>query len=130
MDAHGRRILCSRSHKGVILDDIFFISTASRILGMHPQTLRKYDRLGLVSPNRTVGSMRLYSPKQIERLRLIKILVDKKRINLAGVQQLLSIADSVHRLRDIAGLENYSQSNVHRRLLRELDTLEKLVDLT
>ena len=112
------------------MDDIFFISTASRILGMHPQTLRKYDRLGLVSPNRTVGSMRLYSPKQIERLRLIKILVDKKRINLAGVQQLLSIADSVHRLRDIASLENYSQSNVHRRLLRELDTLEKLVDLT
>ena len=96
---------------------------------MHPQTLRKYDRLGLVRPDRTVGSMRLYSSQQIERLRLIKFLVDEKRINLAGVQRLLSIADSVHRLRDIADQEEFSQSNANRRIRRELDLLEKLVGL-
>ena len=119
----------AKTHKNVPLDKIFFISTASHLLGMHPQTLRKYDRLGLVRPDRTVGSMRLYSPQQIDRLRLIKFLVDEKRINLAGVQRLLSIADSVHRLRDIAGQEEFSRSNANRRIRRELDLLEKLVGL-
>lgn len=119
----------TKTHKNIPLDKIFFISTASQLLGMHPQTLRKYDRLGLVRPDRTVGSMRLYSPQQIERLRLIKFLVDEKRINLAGVQRLLSIADSVHRLRDIADQEEFSRSNANRRIRRELDLLEKLVGL-
>ena len=56
--------------------DLFFISMAARMLGMHPQTLRKYERLGLVQPTRTIGSMRLYSREELERLRLIKRLVD------------------------------------------------------
>ena len=66
---------------------------AARLLGMHPQTLRKYERLGLVQPTRTIGSMRLYSRDELERLRLIKHLVDDGGINLAGVQRLLSIAE-------------------------------------
>ena len=52
--------------------DLYFISMAARLLDMHPQTLRKYERLGLVSPTRTVGSMRVYSQEELERLRLIK----------------------------------------------------------
>ena len=56
---------------------------------MHPQTLRKYERLGLIQPSRTIGSMRLYSREELERLRLIKHLVDELGINLAGVQRLL-----------------------------------------
>ena len=56
---------------------------------MHPQTLRKYERLGLVQPTRTIGSMRVYSRDELERLRLIKHLVDEAGINLAGVQRLL-----------------------------------------
>ena len=59
--------------------DLFFISVAARMLGMHPQTLRKYERLGLVQPTRTIGSMRLYSRDELERLRLIKRLVDDAR---------------------------------------------------
>ena len=70
--------------------ELIFISMAARQLGMHPQTLRKYERLGLIEPTRTIGSMRLYSHEQIQRLRLIKRLVDEFGINLAGVQQLLS----------------------------------------
>ena len=58
------------------IDTIFFISVAARMLGMHPQTLRKYERLGLVQPTRTIGSMRLYSREELERLKLIKRLVD------------------------------------------------------
>ena len=74
--------------------DLYFISTAARLLQMHPQTLRKYERLGLVSPTRTIGSMRVYSRDELDRLRLIKHLVDEAGINLAGVQRLLSIAES------------------------------------
>ena len=55
---------------------LYFISMAAEILGMHPQTLRKYERLGLIQPPRTIGSMRVYDREEIERLRLIKRLVD------------------------------------------------------
>ena len=48
--------------------DLYFISMAARLLDMHPQTLRKYERLGLVRPTRTVGSMRVYSQDELERL--------------------------------------------------------------
>ena len=68
---------------------------------MHPQTLRKYERLGLVQPTRTIGSMRLYSRDELERLKLIKRLVDDGGINLAGVQRLLSIAEVVQRIRPL-----------------------------
>ena len=68
---------------------LYFISMAARLLDMHPQTLRKYERLGLVSPTRTVGSMRVYSQDELERLRLIKRLVEEEGVNLAGVQRLL-----------------------------------------
>ena len=70
--------------------DLYFISMAAEMLGMHPQTLRKYERLGLIQPSRTIGSMRLYSQEELERLKLIKHLVDELGINLAGVQRLLS----------------------------------------
>ena len=82
-------------------DDYFFISVAARMLGMHPQTLRKYERLGLVQPSRTIGSMRLYSREELERLKVIKRLVDDGGINLAGVQRLLSIAEVVQRMRPL-----------------------------
>ena len=70
--------------------DLIFISVAARMLRMHPQTLRKYERLGLVQPARTIGSMRLYSDAEIARLRLIKVLVEDAGVNLAGVQRLLA----------------------------------------
>src|SRR6202158_4822120 len=82
-------------------DDLFLISVAARMLGMHPQTLRKYERLGLVQPTRTNGSMRLYSRDELDRLKVIKRLVDDGGINLAGVQRLLSIAEVVQRTRPL-----------------------------
>jgi len=56
--------------------ELYFISMAAEMLGMHPQTLRKYERLGLIQPSRTIGSMRLYSRDELERLKLIKRLVN------------------------------------------------------
>src|SRR3982751_5516891 len=81
--------------------DLIFISVAARMLGMHPQTLRKDERLGLVQPTRTIGDMRLYSAEEIARINLIKRLVGEAGITLAGVQRLLSIADIVQRVRPL-----------------------------
>ena len=108
-------------------DDIYFISVAPRMLGMHPQTLRKYERLGLVQPSRTIGSMRLYSRDELERLRVIKRLVDDGGINLAGVQRLLSIAEVVQRLRPLMRDDALSARDGRRRLVHELDELSRML---
>jgi MerR family transcriptional regulator, heat shock protein HspR len=107
-------------------DDFYFISVAARMLGMHPQTLRKYERLGLVQPGRTIGSMRVYSRDELDRLRAIKRLVDDGGINLAGVQRLLSIADVVQRMRPLMRDEPLSTREA-RRLTQEVDQLARLL---
>jgi len=107
--------------------DLYFISVAARMLGLHPQTLRKYERLGLVQPARTIGSMRLYSREELERLRLIKRLVDDAGINLAGVQRLLSIAEVVQRIRPLMRDESLSGRDARRRLAHELDELSRML---
>jgi MerR family transcriptional regulator/heat shock protein HspR len=106
---------------------VYFISMAARMLGMHPQTLRKYERLGLVQPTRTLGSMRLYSREELERLKLIKHLVDDGGINLAGVQRLLSIAEVVQRIRPLMRDETLSARDARRRLVQELDELSRML---
>jgi MerR family transcriptional regulator/heat shock protein HspR len=93
---------------------------------MHPQTLRKYERLGLVQPSRTIGSMRLYSRDELERLRVIKRLVGDGGINLAGVQRLLSIAEVVQRIRPLMRDEPLSPRDT-RRLAQELDGLSRML---
>src|SRR5918996_6219175 len=102
--------------------DLFFISMAARELGMHPQTLRKYERLGLVQPSRTIGSVRVYSREELERLRLIKHLVDELGINLAGVQRLLEVAEVVRRLQHLTR-GNGERADLRRRFAHELDQL-------
>jgi MerR family transcriptional regulator/heat shock protein HspR len=109
-------------------DDLYFISMAARMLGMHPQTLRKYERLGLVQPSRTIGSMRLYSREELERLRVIKRLVDDAGINLAGVQRLLSIAEVVQRMRPLMSDEPLTARDT-RRLSQEFDELIRMLGL-
>ena len=81
--------------------DFYLISMAAELLEMHPQTLRKYERLGLVGPQRRLGTMRVYTEVELDRLRLIKTLVDGAGINLAGVRRLLSIADAARRLQPL-----------------------------
>jgi MerR family transcriptional regulator, heat shock protein HspR len=108
--------------------NLYLISMAARMLGMHPQTLRKYERLGLVRPSRTIGSMRLYSRDELERLKVIKRLVDDGGINLAGVQRLLSIAEVVQRIRPLMRDETLSARDSRRRLAQELDALIQILD--
>lgn len=78
---------------------MFVISVAAELAGMHPQTLRIYERKGLIEPYRTPGGTRRYSQDDIERLRLISELTGQG-LNLEGVKQVLELQDEVERLRD------------------------------
>ena len=109
-------------------EDLYFISMAAELLGMHPQTLRKYERLGFIRPTRTIGSMRLYSRAELDWLRLIKHLVDEEGVNLAGVQRLLSVVDVVRRLQGLAQGDGLPRAHA-RRLSEELDRLSTLLGL-
>jgi MerR family transcriptional regulator/heat shock protein HspR len=72
-------------------EPVFIISVAARLLEMHPQTLRKYEREGLIAPSRTTGNLRLYSDEDLDRLRQVKFLVNERGLNLAGVQLILEL---------------------------------------
>ncbi len=80
-------------------DSIYVISVAADLAGMHPQTLRQYDRLGLVSPKRTKGKGRRYSDADIARLRQIQTLSKEGGVNLAGIQQIMQMEDELEKLR-------------------------------
>jgi MerR family transcriptional regulator/heat shock protein HspR len=82
---------------------VYGISVAAQIAGMHPQTLRQYDRLGLVSPDRTGGRNRLYSLHDIARLREVARLTSDG-INLAGIARILALETENERLRSEVGL--------------------------
>ena len=107
--------------------DLYLISMAAERLGMHPQTLRKYERLGLIQPSRTIGSMRLYSRQELERLRVIKHLVDELGINLAGVQRLLSIAEVMERIQPLMDEGSLSTGSGRRQLMSEMRRLSDIV---
>jgi MerR family transcriptional regulator/heat shock protein HspR len=107
--------------------DLFLISVAAEMLGMHPQTLRKYERLGLIQPSRALGSMRLYSRDELERLRVIKRLVDDLGINLAGVQRLLSIAEAMQRVRPLLDEQALNTGAGRRQLLSEMRRLSDVI---
>ena len=81
---------------------VYVISVAAQIAGLHPQTLRQYDRLGLVSPDRTGGRNRLYSLRDIERLREVSRL-SADGVNLAGIQRILELQSEVDTLRSQLG---------------------------
>ena len=86
----------SAEHETVIeVEGVYIISVAARILDMHPQTLRKYERLGLINPGRTIGMLRLYSIEDIKKVRLIRYLSDELGLNLAGVEFALAAFDNM-----------------------------------
>ena len=76
----------------------FVIIVAARLLNVHPQTLRYYERAGLIQPSRSRGNIRLYSTRDIERAQQIKRLVDDLGVNLAGVQAILHLNEQVRDL--------------------------------
>ena len=77
------------------IEGVYIISVAARILDMHPQTLRKYERLGLINPGRTVGMLRLYSREDIRKVFLIRHLMENLGLNLAGVEFALNLVENL-----------------------------------
>ncbi|MCW2580448.1 MAG: hspR [Blastococcus sp.] len=92
---------------------VFVISVAAELAGMHAQTLRQYDRLGLVSPGRTAGGGRRYSPRDVALLREVQRLSQEDGVNLAGIKRIIDLESRVDAL----------QSRVHE-LLDELELSE------
>lgn len=82
---------------------MFVISAAAELAGMHAQTLRGYDRLGLVRPGRTPGGGRRYSARDIELLREVQRLSQDQGVNLAGIKRIIELEAEVHALRQRVG---------------------------
>ncbi len=101
----------------------YMISVAADLVGMHPQTLRIYETKGLVRPKRTAGNTRLYSERDLHRLRQIQALTDVG-LNLAGVEHVLRLEDEVQRMRArMDRLEREMREEiqkVHKQYKREL----------
>lgn len=76
-------------------EPVYYISVAARLISAHPQTLRMYERAGLVRPRRTPQGLRLYSERDVERLRQIQRLTQELGVNLAGVDVVLKLLDRI-----------------------------------
>jgi MerR family transcriptional regulator/heat shock protein HspR len=102
----------------------YMISVAADIVGMHPQTLRIYEQKGLVRPKRTAGNTRLYSERDVERLRVIQRLTTELGLNLSGVELVLKLEDQLQRMQArIDRLEREKREaveQVHKNYRRDL----------
>jgi MerR family transcriptional regulator/heat shock protein HspR len=79
-------------------EPVYLISVAARMCGLHPQTLRLYERLGLIQPHRVGNSKRLYSEADIARLRRIQRLTQQMGVNLAGVEIILRLLERIEQM--------------------------------
>lgn len=119
-----------RAQSSAMRQHHYVISVAARMCGVHPQTLRHYERLGLVNPARTGGNIRLYSDEDIQRLQQVQRLIEELGVNLAGVEVIMNMTDRMERqqrefearLRDIQ--EQYERDlERFRRIIRKMDKI-------
>lgn len=97
----------------------FVISIAARMVGVHAQTLRYYERVGLIWPSRSVGKQRLYSPADIERLRRIKELTEDLGVNLAGAEIILKLLKRIDELENNLKSTQETLTNIQDRVVRK-----------
>ena len=118
-----------------MMDDrpIYMISVAAELVGMHPQTLRIYESKGLVRPKRTAGNTRLYSERDVERLRVIQRLTSELGLNLSGVELALKLEDQLQRMQaSIDRLEREKREaveQVHKNYRRDLVPVSQVTTL-
>ncbi len=118
-----------------MMDDrpIYMISVAAELVGMHPQTLRIYESKGLVRPKRTAGNTRLYSERDVKRLRVIQKLTTELGLNLSGVELVLKLEDQLQRMQArIDRLEREKRQaveQVHKNYRRDLVPVSQTFDL-
>jgi MerR family transcriptional regulator/heat shock protein HspR len=102
--------------EAVVETKVLIISVAARLAGMHPQTLRQYDRMGLVQPGRAAGGGRRYSERDVELLREVQRLSQEEGVNLAGIKRIIDLEQLTFELRRrIADLEA-ALEEAHRRI--------------
>jgi len=95
-------------------EPVYLISVVATMLGIHPQTLRQYEREGLVEPSRTEGRMRLYSQRDIDRMKLILRLTRQMGVNLAGVDVALQLKEQIEQMQEEIDLLREELSKVNR----------------
>jgi MerR family transcriptional regulator/heat shock protein HspR len=98
-------------------EPVFMIGIAAKLCGVHPQTLRAYERLGFVTPARINEKNRLYSERDLERVRQVQRLTQDMGVNLAGVEVILSLLDQIEEMRaDMEGQMRAYVEDAERRL--------------
>lgn len=98
---------------------VYIISVAARLLEVHPQTLRKYEKYGLVRPSRSVGMLRLYSEDDLIRLKIIKTLVDEYGVNLAGIAIIMDLIEGIDEISLIMSTINETNINARKRMIND-----------
>jgi len=104
---------------------VYVMQVAASLTDMHPQTLRKYERAGFLTPLRN-RMLRRYSDEDIDRLRMIKHLVDKKGLNLAGVELALKLRSRIMKMKEEFPLGDVSQK-MEKKLIGSLDELLEII---
>ena len=105
----------------------FVISVVAKLVSLHPQTLRYYDRIGLIRPSRTQGRMRLYSRRDVETLRKIARLTEHLGVNLAGVEVILNMSRHIEELQwELTALQGQAEAELAalRQRVQELEAKE------
>lgn len=109
---------------------IFVISVAAELAGMHAQTLRTYDRLGLVIPHRATGGGRRYSPRDVALLREVQRLSQNEGVNLAGIKRIIELTNQVEQLQrrvDDMAVEIAEIHRAYQRLPAQISSSSALV---
>jgi MerR family transcriptional regulator/heat shock protein HspR len=105
-------------------EPIYVISVAARLVDMHPQTLRYYERAGLLKPTRSSGKIRLYSHREIERLRKISRLTNQLGVNLAGVEIIIDLTERMEKMEQKQKQRESQLESEIDRLRRELENCQ------
>ncbi len=113
-------------------EPVYLISVVAKILAIHPQTLRQYEREGLVEPGRTDGKMRLYSQRDIDKIKMILRLTRDLGVNLAGVDIILRLKDKldeqdkeIEELR--LGLEKLKANQPSKSVIKKQSSYEMII---
>jgi len=116
-------------------EPVYLISVVSKILDIHPQTLRQYEREGLILPSRTDGRMRLYSQRDVDQIKMVLQLTRELGVNLAGVDIILRLKEKIAKLE--AENENlnmevmqYKYQSEEKRKEKELQEKSNIYDIT
>jgi MerR family transcriptional regulator, heat shock protein HspR len=106
---------------------VYMISVAAELAGMHPQTLRIYEARGLITPKRSPKNTRLYSPRDVERLRRIQELTGELGMNLAGVERVFELEAEIERMRRRMRAFERQADRAQEELRREIDRVRRSV---